>query len=134
MRVACLPKQAHGRAAGVFVAGVDTQSVKLAIKKLTAHAVQRSRPKLSMGMIGKLKLLGASSKKKARCHPLHMCIAILRCMHSCLASPCHRTHRHFYGAHTTVWITQGGRRCRCRCHLTCCRAGSLSDCRHCKSE
>ena len=58
--------QAQGRAAAVFDAGVESQSVKLAIKRLTAYAVQRSRPKLSVGMIGKLKLLGASSKKKVR--------------------------------------------------------------------
>ena len=101
--------------------------MKLAIKKLTAHAVQRSRPKLSLGMIGKLKLLGASSKKKARAAPQ---TCSMMCSSCAAAWPFVRggTDWRFNGAHATVWIAQGGRHCRCRWQVPCCRADSLSAC------
>ena len=56
--------QAHTQASSLFEPGVATHSVKLVMKRMQKHALQRPRPKLNVAVLAKMKMLGASMKKK----------------------------------------------------------------------
>jgi hypothetical protein len=58
--------QAANLANSVFDAGVELHSIKLVVQRMQKHAVQRSRPKINLGLLTKMKMLGSSMKKKVR--------------------------------------------------------------------
>ncbi len=58
--------QAQAQASSVFDAGVEQNSVKLTMQRLKRLAVQSTRPKVNIGVLAKMKMLGSSMKKKVR--------------------------------------------------------------------
>jgi hypothetical protein len=58
--------QAQAQASIVFDAGVEQNSVKLTMQRLKRLAVHSTRPKVNIGILAKMKMLGSSMKKKVR--------------------------------------------------------------------
>lgn len=111
-----LVTQAQAQADAAFDAGTETHSVRLVMKRMQARAVQKSRPKFTIGMVAKLKMLGASMKKKVRAlcvqrqHAAHQAesCARLGAWHAAdLSCPCH-------AAGSGKGCTSGSRRESCQ--------------------